>query len=421
MKNKELTKVKGMLETRKDGLEAKRKSASLTDDQKAKLDATLAEVNAAIVSLDEADEQATVDQIISIFTMAVEQLSKSTDEAVADAKNEMQANITKLQAQIEKTGKSKKFSAKLDFVRMREAKSGIDGYKPYSAGVDVSAWTPEAEIDTAETFRPVIGVVQGFEKSTTSKEAIKVRGLKVGSGGATVVLNHAAKPVIETIGSQNVVNVSTYAGVVEGIADEDLEDNAGLEGEIATEALENLAEVENTAAITLLNSVGKAYSNSTFGTKAYADEKTALAAIIDQVHQAKGRRNSQIALAMNSSQWALLKDLRNSNGTPIDVQSVIGDVIQITDNSLTTDSFICWATKFTKLKVYVGVQQDWYKGVKVVKTDGAITAVYSEWRTDESSLRVRTRQVLYVTDANVVVKGNISGVKDAVTTPVVTP
>ena len=67
------------------------------------------------------------------------------------------------------------------------------------------------------------------------------------------------------------------------------------------------------------------------------------------------------------------------------------------------------------LKIYKNKTVDWYKGVKVTTTEGVITAVTSEWRTDEGSLRVRQRGMMYISEDTTVVKGTISGVVTAVT------
>ncbi len=414
---KNLLKVKAFLESKKTALVEQKKSAALTDEQKSKIEEAMGAVQDAINALDAAEEEATNEQIIDIFAKAMESLSTSTDVAVQAIQAEVQAKLAKMQAKLEKgTVAPKKVVASMSLKKLRAStEASSEGFKPYTAGVDVSTWTPESEVERVETFHTLIGVAAGLEVSTTSNTSIKVRKMAKGSGATAVVLNHGVKPVIEYVGAQNIVTVDTYAGVVEGIADEDLEDNPGLESELQMEALEDLASTENTAALALLVAAGQAYSNANYGTVAYADAKAALAGIIDQVRQALGRRQSPICLAMNSSQWAKLKDLRNENGTPIDIQSVIGDVEQIVDNSLTTDNFLCWAKKYAKLKVYKGKVADWYKGVKVVEDNGAVTAVYSEWRTDESSLRVRQRQVMYVTDNTTVVKGTLSGVVTAIT------
>lgn len=403
------------MNTHKASIQTKLKG-SLTDEQKQKLNDTLTQVDEAITALETSETEATMEQILAIFAQAVEAIQASNDNAAAEMEAKINAELLKLQAKIVATeGRGKKFNANLRLKHLRNAPNTADGFKPYSAGVDVSAWTDEAEIENIEVFHPLIGVVQGFEISTISKPSLKVRGLKTNSGAATVVLNHAAKPVIELIGSQAVVNVATYAGVVEGIADEDLEDNPTLEAEIQQEALIDLGEAENVAAVALLEAQGTAFANASFGTKDGADSKTAIAAIVDQVRQALGVRQSPISLALNSSQWALLNDLRNDNGTPIDVASVLGDVVKIVDNSLTTDKFYCWAQRFTKKRIYKATEAVFYKGVKTVGTSGSYTAIYSEWRTDESSLRVRVRQVMYTQDATTIVKGTISGVITAIT------
>ena len=413
---KELLKVKAFLATKVTALEAQKKSASLTDDQKTKIDEALKEVQDAITALDAAEDEATNEQLVAIFTKALEALSTSTDAAAAAMKTEVEARLNKIQAKLEKgVGSKQKVTASLSLKKLKESRENDGGFKPFTAGIDVTDWTPEAEVDNVEIYHPLIGVAAGLDVSTTTSTSIKIRKMQKGSGSAAVVLNHGVKPVLEYVGSQSVVNVETYAGVVEGIADEDLEDNAGLEAEIQQEALVELSVVENAAAIVLLNGAAQAYSNTTFGTTAHADMKSAIVAVIDQVRKALGNRQSPICLAMNSSQWAKAKDLRNDNGTPIDIMTILGDVEMITDNTIATDNFICWAKKFAKLKVYKTKTPDWYKGVKVVTGNGNVTAVYSEWRTDESSLRVRQRQVMYVTDDTTVVKGTISGVITAIT------
>jgi hypothetical protein len=416
--NKHLISVKTILDKKKAALTAKLAQASITPEQKTKLDEIMSEVTTMIAELEAADEAATNEQLAAIFSKAVETLNSVAETAGQQMEANVQAMIAKLQAKIEIKAKSeKKFSAKMSLLKLKANKDAtvLDGHKPYSAGVDVTAWTPESEIDNVEIYRPVIGVVGGFTISSTNRTSVKVRKFGLDSGACAIVVNHGIKPELITLGSQTAVEVSTYAGVVKGIADEDLEDNPGLEAEIQSEALENLASVENDAAIVLLKGVAATYANVAFGTKVGADEKTAIIAIIDMVQQKLGRRVSEICFALNSSQWALLGDLRNSNGTPIPIDSIFGNVTKIVDNTLENDEFICWAKKFAKFAVYKSTQTDWYKGVQVVGAPGSITTVTSEWQTDESSVRVRQRQVMYVSDATTVVKGTISGVKEAIT------
>lgn len=412
--NKHLLVVKNILDKKKTAAKAKLAQASLTPEQKTKLEDVMSQIDEAISALDAATAEATAEEIASIFSKAVETLSVITDQTVSEVENNVQAMINKLQAKIElQAEKRKKVSAHLSFKRMKASAKGEEGYRPYSAGVDVAAFTPEADIENIEIYHPLIGVTQGFDVSTTSVTSIKLRKLAT-TGSAAVVLNHGVKPLIEMVGAQNVVNVETLAGVVENIADEDLEDNAGLESEIQQEALTNLGQAENAGALALLVSQGQAFSNTNFGTKTGADEKTALIALIDQVRQALGNRVSPICLAMNSSQWAKLKDLRSPVGMPLDIMAAIGDVEQITDNTIATDTVYCWAKKFMKIKIYKGKTAEWYKGLHVTGNGTAVTAVYSEWRTDEISLRVRQRQAMYCTDNSVVVKGTLSGIVAAV-------
>lgn len=411
----QLKKVRAFLEGRKINLEEQKKSASLTEEQKMKVEEALQSVQNALNDLDAADVAATNEQLIAVFTKALEAMGAANDMQAQAMQAEVQAKLNKIQAKLEKSGgnKAEKFQAKLSTSLLKKAGAKTD-FVPFSAGVDVTAYTPESEVENVEIYHPLIGVTAGFDVSAISKTSIKVRTMEKGSGATAVVLNHGAKPVIEYTGAQNVINVSTYAGVVENIADEDLEDNPELETEIQQEALYELAAGENTAAITLLNNVAKAYGNTNFGKVAYADNKTALAAGIDQIRQALGKRQSDICVAMNSSEWAKLKDLRNANGTPIDIQSVIGDVIQIVDNGIAADTFYVWAKKFAKIRIYKAAKADWYKGVHVTSSQGSVTAVYSEWRTDESSIRVRQREAMYVTDDNTVLKSTFATVINAI-------
>ena len=415
--NKHLLKVKAFLEKRQASIAEKLKG-SLTDEQKSKIDSVKAQIDEALASLEAATEDATIDQVVSVFAGAVEALTASNDMATQEMQAKMESKLIELQAKItSNASKMAKFKADLSLKKLKASTKNDKGWKEYTAGIDVDAWTPESEIDNVEIYHPLIGVTQGFDVTSTTNTSIKVRKLSKASGGASVVLDHAAKPVIELIGSQSIVNVATFAGIVEGIADEDLEDNPGLEREIQQEALTDLGEYENTAAIALLEAQAKAYGNAKFGTKVGADELTALAAIIDQVKQALGKRMSPICLALNSSTWAKLNDLRaNTSGVMLSIDAVLGDVIRITDNSLDSDNFYCWAKNYTKIKMYKNPQVDWYKGVQVTTSEGNVTAVYSEWRTDEQSVRVRQRQAIYTSDSSVIVKGTISGVVEAVTT-----
>lgn len=414
MTNKNLLKVKAMLDKQKAGIEQKKLSASLSHEQKTKLDETLAMINEAISELEAADTEATTEQITSIFSKVVESLQSANEQTNAENQAKVEAKIQSLQAKINLQNQNKKFRASLSLKRLKASNEATnEGFKHFSAGVDVEGYTPESEVDSVEIFHPTIGVVQGFTVSTTSSTSVKVR--KFGTSGAcTVVLKHNAAPELTMVGTQSIVNVDKYMGEVKGIADEDLEDESGLEQEIQSEALENLAAVENAAAITLLGGA-TAYSNAKYGKVEYPDIKSAMAGIIDQVKQGLGIRQSPIAFAMNSSNWAKAKDLRDANGYPIDITSVIGDVQQIVDNTLTDDNFFCWAKKYAAIKIYKPKKVDWYKGIHVTTEAGAITAVHSEWSTDESSVRVRQREVMYLRDTTTAVKGKISGVITAIT------
>jgi hypothetical protein len=419
--NKHLIAVKNILDKKKAGVSAKLLQAGITAEQKTKLDEVMNEINGQLSELEAAAEDATSDQLSAIFSNAVQKLSELSEQSMEAAKADVAAMVAKLQAQILKGGeKGKKFSAKLSLKMLSkstEAKDS-DGFRHYSAGVNVEAYTPEAEIETVEAFRPMIGVAGALETGTVSQREVKIRTFGKTGGAFAVVVKHGAAPVLTMQGDESIVEVQKYMGVVENIAVEDFEDNSSLESEVIAVANEDLAQVENDAAIVLLKGAAGAYANVNFGTKVGADEKTALLAIVDAVKQKLGRRLSTICLALNSSQWALLGDLRNSNGTPIPIDSVLGSIEKVEDNTLVGDEFICWAKKFAKNKIFKGKTQEWYRGINVTKDGANVTAVYSEYRTDEKSLAVRVRQLMYITDSSVFFKGTISGVKTAITTPI---
>lgn len=414
--NKHLTTAKNIIAKKLEAMGEKLK-ASITPENKTKVEEAMAELQSMLAEIEAADQEATLEQIAGIFAQAAEKLATASNATVAAEVASMQASVQskmlELQAKIESRSTKKKLSAQLDLRKAKNTKN--EGFQTFRAAtVDVDDYTPEAEVENVEIFHPVYGVVEGFEVSTVSKPTIKVRKLTP-DGDAAYVLKHGAAPEIDFVGSQNLIECSTAMAAVENIAEADLEDNPELQNEIQNEAFEKLAEFENAAAIELLDTACSAFSNTAFGTKADADEKTALAAIIDKVKQGIGRRKSEICLALNSSTWAKLNDLRNGNGTPIDINSVVGNVIKIEDNSLEDDNFYCWAKKFAKFRIYKSEKSDWYKGIQVTTAEGAITAVYSEWRTDETSVRVRERIAMYVSDTTPFVKGTISGVVTAIT------
>ena len=413
--NKNVKNVMDLLVAKKANIQGKLKG-SISEEVKKSLETALAEIETGIADLEALETEATIEDVTAVFTKAMETLvnaGTATEAEVASLKASMEANLQKLQSQIVKSAEKKKMSAKLQLAKIK--KESKTDFVPFHAGVDLTLWTPEAEIDNVEAYHPLIGVVGGFTISTTSKPTVKVRGLSA-TGTATVVANHAPKPLIEFVGSQGKVNAETIAGVVDGIADEDLEDNPELELEITNEALEALAQAENVSAVALLEASAEEFDAEGFGTVAYADEKTAIIAVVNQVKKALGKRTSDISFVANSTTWAKLKDLRNVNGTPISLDSILGEINAIEDNTLTGDNFYCFAKKFANFKVYKTAKDEWYKGVKtVLDANKAITAVYSEWRTDESSLRVRERVLMYIADTNTVVKGSISAVLAEIT------
>lgn len=108
-------------------------------------------------------------------------------------------------------------------------------------------------------------------------------------------------------------------------------------------------------------------------------------------------------------------DLRNANGTPIDIATVLGDVEKVVDNGITGDNFYCYAKKFANIKIYKGKTAEWYVlGVKVISMEGASLLFIQNGEQMSNLLRVRQRQVMYISDSSVFFS-LISGVVTAIT------
>ena len=167
--------LRANLVSQKTKVDEKLLQASLSAEQKTALEDVLAKVNENIKLIDEAEETASNEQLMAIFTQAIEAFKSAATAENVEVQASLkatQADMLKLQAKIDNggAGAGKKFKASVDFKRLKESKNIVsDGFKPYSAGVDVTAYTPEAEIETVEVFHPLIGVTQGFEYSTTAK------------------------------------------------------------------------------------------------------------------------------------------------------------------------------------------------------------------------------------------------------------
>ena len=174
--NKHLLIVKANLDKRKAGITAALAQASIKPEDKTKLDAAMAEIEAGLKALDDADAEATNEEIMAVFTKAMESLMATQDVQMASDIQEAQAKLAvkfdaelqKLQAKIDAgTGSRKKFSAKLSLSRANKSTEAKDSenFRSFSAGVDVESWTPEAEIDNVEIFRPMIGVAGAIDTS----------------------------------------------------------------------------------------------------------------------------------------------------------------------------------------------------------------------------------------------------------------
>lgn len=364
-----------------------------------------------------ASESTAVDDLIA----AIEGLTDESEEVTAlkkmveDLKTSLAENQTEMENKIRAFGNSRKNEGKV--LRILQNKLSKGEFKNL---VDLSAYTPEAEIDYVGTFRPVVGVKAGFEVSSTNKSAVKVRKLTQ-SGKAAAVAVHGVKPVIEFTGAQSIVNKTKLAGIVTGIADEDIWEDGQLEQDLQNEAMAALDSTENAALITLLET-GAAFSNPFGVAVADADTRRALMALIVKVKQNVGTalNGSKIALAMNSAQWALLDDLRNANDTPISSDIITNSVIRIEDDSITDDKVYAWAVNMAKFKVYKPAFSKLYdSGVRVTKATDSETSityvsdVFTAWQKNEQDLLVEEAVIVYLRDTTACVKGTIAGIKTA--------
>lgn len=408
--NKQLATVKNKLSKKVENKLTDEQIASLTELE-TNLQNAVSEMEALETETSNAELLEAINGVLSIFANSLETLQTETFE-----------NLAKLQKQILNKAERQNKVVNFRFQKSNAKKSEFVNY------TNLEAWTPEAETDYVASYRPITGIANAFSFSTTDKTAVKVR--KLAKEGQTVFLavsKHGEKPKVEFTGSQNIVGLTKIAGIVRGVADEDIWADGQITQEIEREAFDELTLAENTALKTLLAS-GTAFT-SPYATAPYAapDMCQALLAGIVKLRQNIGNRESEIALVMSSAQWSLLDGLRNSQGTPISSEIITNQVIRVEDNTISDDTVYFVAKKFAQVKVFKAPFSKWhddgirYTTANVTSGDATpvtktfVSAVTTAWQVNEQDCLCEEGIIAYLRDTTCVIFDNLSDIVTAIT------
>ena len=400
---KKLQDVRNFLEARKNAAAdklAKKAENKLTDEQVRKLNELVDALNAQITQIDALEEE-------------------TSNEAVLSAINSVFAMQNQLNAK-----NSKKERKRMNVLRSKMEKGVAKNY------VDLSAWTPETDTDYVPTSRPIRGILKGFNIRETTKQAVKVRSFGNFSATFAAVNKHNLKPVVEFVGAQNIVNLTKFAGIIEGVADEDIWEDDKLEDAIELEALAMLAQAENLGAYTLLTANPGTFTNPYGVQLTSPDMRTQVLAVIEWVKTQIGDVPSEIAVAMHPAQWALLDDLRNANGTPISSDIINNNCIRIEDANVALGSILAWPKEFAKMLIYRRPEMKWFDSgvrattetetiVTAVDFDNStattesktyVTSVNTAWQVNERDLRCEEAVIMYLRAAGLVISSTLADI-----------
>ena len=421
---KKLTEVKNFLEQRKTAAQnklAKRAENKISDEAAAKLQELVEALTDQIAQLDALEEEASNDAILSTINAVFANFA----QVLQEAENATNNKLTAMQAAINAKN-AKKERKRMNVLRSKMQKGVAKNY------VDLSAWTPETETDYVPTSRPIRGILKGFVIRETSRQAVKVRSFGNFSASFAAVDPHRAKPVVEFVGAQNIVNLTKFAGIIQGVADEDIWEDDKLEDAIELEALAMLAQAEILGAYTLLTANPGTFTNP-YGVQLTApDMRTQVLSVIEWVKSQIGDVPSEIAVAMHPAQWALLDDLRNANGTPISSDIINNNCIRIEDANVALGSILAWPKEFAKMLIYRRPELKWFdSGVRastateeiVTKVDfdqqtsamgnlTYITSVNTAWQMNERDLRCEEAVIMYLRAARLVISSTLTDIKN---------
>lgn len=420
---KKLSEVKNFLEQRKTAAAnklAKRAENKLSDEAAAKLQELVDALTEQIAQLEALEEESSNEAILS----AINAVFANFAQVLQETENATNNKLAAMQAAINAKN-SKKERKRMNILRSKMEKGVAKNY------VDLSAFTPETETDYVPTVRNIRGLLKGFVVRETSRHAVKVRSFGDFSATFAAVDPHKAKPVVEFVGAQNIVNMTKFAGIIQGVADEDIWEDDKLEDAIELEALAMLAQAENLGLFTLLTAAPGTFTNP-YGVQLTApDMRTQVLAVIEWVKTQIGDVPSEIAVAMHPAQWALLDDLRNANGTPISSDIINNNCIRIEDANVPLGSILAWPKEFAKMLIYRRPELKWFdSGVRAAKEEITyidsvnfdtkvtteesklvVTSVNTAWQMNERDLRCEEAVIMYLRASGLVIFSTLADIK----------
>ena len=419
---KKLQDVRNFLEARKNAAAdklAKKAENKLTDEQVRKLNELVDALNAQITQIDALEEEASNEAVLSAINAVFANFANALQEAETATQNRLAAMQNQLNAK-----NAKKERKRLNIMRSKMEKGVAKNL------IDLSAWTPETDTDYVPTARPIRGLLKGFVVRETRRQAVKVRAFGNFSATFAVVDKHNAKPKIEFTGSQFIANLTKIAGIIEGVADEDIWEDDHLDDSIELEALAMLMQAENLVAYALLTAHPGTFTNP-FGVQLTApDMRTQILAVIEWVKTKIGDVPSEVAVAMHPAQWALLDDLRNANGTPISSDIINNNCIRIEDGNIPLGSILAWPKEFAKFLIYRRPEMKWFDSgvraatetetiVTAVDFDNStattesktyVTSVNTAWQVNERDLRCEEAVIMYLRAAGLVISSTLADI-----------
>lgn len=419
---KKLQDVRNFLEARKNAAAdklAKKAENKLTDEQVRKLNELADALNAQITQIDALEEEASNEAVLSAINAVFANFANALQEAETATQNRLAAMQNQLNAK-----NAKKERKRLNIMRSKMEKGVAKNL------IDLSAWTPETETDYVPTSRPIRGILKGFNIRETSRQAVKVRSFGSFSATFAAVNPHTAKPVVEFVGAQNIVNLTKFAGIIQGVADEDIWEDDKLEDAIELEALAMLAQAENLGAFTLLTANPGTFTNPYGVQLSNTDMRTQVLSVIEWVKTQIGDVPSEIAVAMHPAQWALLDDLRNANGTPISSDIINNNCIRIEDANISLGDIVAWPKEFAKMLIYRRPELKWFDsgvrsttdtetivtavdfGTSTATTEEKtyVTSVNTAWQVNERDLRCEEAVIMYLRAAGLVISDSLADI-----------
>lgn len=421
---KKLSEVKNFLEQRKTAAQnklAKRAENKISDEAAAKLQELVEALTAQIAQLDALEEEASNEAILSTINAVFANFAQVLQEAENATNNKLAA----MQAAINSKN-AKKERKRMNVLRSKMERGVVKNL------VDLSAWTPESDIDYVPTIRPIRGLLRGFRIDETTRQQVRVRAFQDFSAAFAVVSKHGEKPKVEFTGSQFIANLAKIAGIIEGIADEDIWEDDKLEDAIELEALAMLAQAENSVAYALLTFSPGTFTNPYGVQLSNTDMRTQVLSVIEWVKSQIGDVPSEIAVAMHPAQWALLDDLRNANGTPISSDIINNNCIRIEDANVALGSILAWPKEFARMRIYRRPEMKWFdSGIRATtntetiitevdfnqqstKTEDVtyVTSVNTAWQMNEKDLLCEEAAIMYVRATGLVISNTLTKIKN---------